>query len=109
MAETMWAVLAMNPQSALSEVVLIDLHDKEEKARAAADDLTRGMNPGYTPPVDGDPATNKDWDALVKDGKPRAWIQNADLDRDMAYRLLGLERGLVPLTPFDFANPPKDV
>ena len=109
MAETMWAVLAMNPQSALSEVVLIDLHDTEEKARAAADDLTRGMNPGYTPPVDGDPATNKAWDALVKDGKPRAWIQNADLDRDMAYRLLGLERGLVPLTPFDFANPPKDV
>ena len=109
MAETMWAVLAENPQSALSEVVLIDLHDTEEKARAAADDLTRGMNPGYTPPVDGDPATNKDWDALVKDGKPRAWIQNADLDRDMAYRLLGLERGLVPLTPFDFANPPKDV
>jgi hypothetical protein len=105
----MWAVLAMNPQSALSEVVLVDLHDTEDNARSAADDLTMGMNPGYTPPVDGDPATDKDWDALVKDDKPRAWVQNADLDRDMIYRLLGLERGLVPLTPGDYTNPPKDI
>ena len=105
----MWAVLAINPQSVVSQFVLVDLHDTEDKARSAADDLTRGINPGYTPPVDGDPATNKDWDALVKDNKPRAWIQNADLDRDMAYRLLGLERGLVPLVPFDYENPPKGV
>ena len=105
----MWAVLAINPQSAVSEFVLVDLHDSAKKAQAVADDITTGMNPGYTPPVDGDPASGKDLEALAKEGKPRAWIQNADIDRDMAYRLLGLERGLVPLTPGDYANPPKGV
>ena len=95
----MFAVLAMNPESSVFEFVLVDLHDTEEEAQAVADEITGQMNPGYIAPVKGDPATNKDWDALVKGNKPRSWIQGTDIDRDLAYKLLGLEPGLVPLQP----------